>query len=87
MGPKPSVLDAGTGWSHRRYRGKRGTDLDFVVHEYATAIAQGHCIPGGTDHQGSGTLAPLNRTTCDGDTDLHWGKTVLAFFLEHPAPR
>ncbi len=88
---KDSRVIGGDGtWEQTRWTNDNGTDLDFIWHKYAVqppAVSIGHCLPGGTDTQGSGTLAPFNATSCVGNKiSLDWGETVLQWFIEHPKP-
>lgn len=69
-------IDSGDGWRRRRWTGDDGMVFDFLTHDYGSLILAGHCIPG----IGSDIFA------CSG-ANLHWGETVLQWFVDHPKPR
>ncbi|MCP4600205.1 MAG: hypothetical protein GY847_06660 [Proteobacteria bacterium] len=77
------VLEDPKGYKRVRYENARGTTLDFIDHIYGgQAVLGGHCVPGGTDPS---TITYPFGTTCTTPANieyLHWGKTVLNWFLE-----
>lgn len=77
----PEIIDESDGYTRTRYTNSRGTTFDFLDHIFGgQALLDGHCVPGGIDLM-SGPFS----TTCStpaGMEHLHWGETVLDFFLE-----
>jgi polyhydroxybutyrate depolymerase len=78
---------AGDGhYSRKHWQDSEGMLFDYIEHDYGgQAVLGGHCIPGGSDISGSPNNFGLNATTCTtGEIALHWGETVLQWFIEHP---
>jgi hypothetical protein len=73
-------------WLRKRWKGTDHMVLDFIEHDYGgQAVLGGHCIPGGTDIEGSANNFVANATTCTtGEIDLHWGEVALQWFIDHP---
>jgi len=71
------------------WEGEGGMVLDYLEHDYGGQVyLDGHCIPGGTDLEGSANNAIVNATTCTtGDINIHWGEIALQWFIEHPKPQ
>jgi len=69
--------DAEHTWT--RYVSEAGTVFEFVQHEWecdwtlADMPLRGHCFPGSPSLLG-----------CGEDNALHWGETVMQFFVDHP---
>jgi len=81
----PEVVGGETDLWERTRWGQGDSELSFLWHDFTVATPSGgHCIPGGTDTEGTGTLAPFNRTTCEDESELHWGQVALAWFVDHP---
>lgn len=61
--------------------------LEYIEHDYGgQAVLEGHCIPGGTDIEGSANNLTVNATTCTaGDIDIHWGEVALEWFMANEA--
>lgn len=81
---------AGDGhYTRKRWQGSDGMLFDSIEHDYGgQAVLAGHCIPGGSDLAGSANNFGLNATTCTtGEIALHWGETVLQWFIDHPRKR
>jgi hypothetical protein len=75
-------------YSRKRWEGAEGMVLDYIEHDYGgQAVLDGHCIPGGSDVEGSPNNFGANATTCtEGDIALHWGELALQWFIDHPKP-
>jgi hypothetical protein len=64
-----------TSFTRKHWESPDGMILEFLEHNYANGILQGHCIPGGV--QG-------DLFACDGPGSLNWGEVVMQWFLDHP---
>jgi poly(3-hydroxybutyrate) depolymerase len=73
-------------WSRKHWKGSDHMALDFIEHDYGgQAVLGGHCIPGGTDIEGSPNNFIANATTCTtGEINMHWGEVALQWFIDHP---
>lgn len=69
------VIDSGDGYTRKRWEGADGMVFDFLVHDYASALLAGHCIP--KDPQTDAIFG------CAG-SHFNWGEVVLQWFIEHP---
>ncbi len=87
----PGVTIDGDGTFERvQHTNANGTTFELLTHQYETdqsvigiALA-GHCYPGSTDHAPSlpGQLAGYG---CKGSHALHYGETVVQFFVDNPS--
>ena len=64
-------------YTRKRWEGSGGMVFDFLEHNYANALIGGHCIPGEPS---------ANFISCTDTNTLHWGQTVLQWFIDHPKP-
>jgi pimeloyl-ACP methyl ester carboxylesterase len=82
-------IDGDGHFTRKRWTGADDMVLEYIEHDYGgQAALGGHCIPGGTDLMGGPNNFGLNATTCStGDIKLHWGETVLQWFIDHPKQR
>lgn len=84
------VIGSDGHYTRKHWRDAEGRDYDFIEHDYGgQPVLAGHCVPGGTDISGSPNNFVLNATTCTTPANvehLHWGKTALQWFLDHPKP-
>jgi hypothetical protein len=76
-------------WSRKQWKGTDNMVLEFIEHDYGgQPVLGGHCIPGGTDLEGSPNNFIANATTCTtGEINLHWGEVALQWFIDHPKGR
>lgn len=82
------VIDTDGHYTRKHWEDPNGLDFDYIEHDYGgQPVLAGHCVPGGIDKMGAPNNFGLNATTCTtGDIKLHWGKTALQWFLDHPKP-
>ena len=82
------VIDTDGHYTRKHWEDPNGLDFDYIEHDYGgQPVLAGHCVPGGIDRMGAPNNFGLNATTCTtGEIKLHWGKTALQWFLDHPKP-
>ena len=75
-----SVVSQDGEHTHTRYSNAAGTVFEFIEHDWTTPHVGsllprflGHCFPGSGEFVG-----------CGADNPVHWGSTVVDFFLAHP---
>jgi poly(3-hydroxybutyrate) depolymerase len=77
----PEVLTGDSNYTHQRWTSPDGGILELFEHGYELpGWANGHCIPGGTLHDGFYAYA------CSRPNAFNWGKEVVRFFQAHPMP-
>lgn len=79
------VVAQGDKYLWRAYRSSKGTDFQFIQHDWAAAFfgLQGHCYPGSSDQ--SATLpGQFSGFGCKPPNDFAWGEVALKFFVAHP---
>ena len=74
-GPEVLVGTASRRTWRRRWTSESGNVLEFIAHNYTSALLAGHCLP----MSGGRTIV-----SCSAPVDYDWGKEVIAFFKAHP---
>jgi dienelactone hydrolase len=57
------------------YTNANGVRFEYMAHDYSGAFGE-HCVAG----SGNGS------TSCAAPMDIHWGKYMMKFFIDHPRP-
>ena len=93
----PTVIESGHHYERLRYAGTNGGSLDFIRHRYTTDAQvgplqtligtievklKGHCYPGSTHLSKTGN--EILAFGCQGQSEFHWGRMVLDFFIANP---
>jgi poly(3-hydroxybutyrate) depolymerase len=75
QGPESLAGTESAKYFRQRWTGPSGNVLEFISHDYTSALLAGHCLP-----MSNGSTF----VSCSTPVDYDWGKEVVSFFQAHP---
>jgi poly(3-hydroxybutyrate) depolymerase len=77
MGPETVAGTETAKYWRQRWTSKTGNVLEFITHNFGSALLAGHCLPMSTGR---------TFVSCSLPVDYDWGKEAVLFFQAHPMP-